>query len=56
MRLILQRRDDPTHRIELVRWQKWLHGTWGYTAAMIVNRRTPALFLKSVWKVIEEGK
>lgn len=52
--LILIRRDDPDHKVELVQRQNWLHGYWGYTR-QIENRRTPALFLKSVWQVEEQN-
>jgi hypothetical protein len=53
--LILIRRDDPDYKVELVRWQNWLHGYWGYTRQMIRNHRTAALFLKSVWQIGEQN-
>lgn len=52
--LILVRRDDSDYKVELVRWQVWLHGFWGYTRSMLINHRTPCLFPKSVWR--EEGE
>jgi hypothetical protein len=54
--LVLVRRDDPESKVELLRWQPCQWGWFGYSRQMILNRRRPAIFLRSVWEPIETKK
>jgi hypothetical protein len=55
MTKILVRRDDPEQRIELVKWQDVLRGWSGYTASMLTNQRTPAIFPRTTLREISES-
>jgi hypothetical protein len=55
MTKILVRKDDPEQRIELVKWQDVSRGWFGYTASMLTNHRTPAIFPRTTWQEISEA-
>ncbi|MGB8801388.1 MAG: hypothetical protein WCC97_11920 [Candidatus Acidiferrales bacterium] len=55
MTKILVRKDDPDYRVELVRWQDVSRGWFGYTASMLLNHRTPAIFPRTTWNEISES-